>query len=76
MCSSDLCRSPSRSRTRWDEAYVPLLSMGDPDESPHQGSLLSAEIDEGRHSHTSLILHHQMECLVPGAFRLMANLVA
>lgn len=60
----------------WDEAYVPLLSMGDPDESPHQGSLLSAEIDKGRHSHTSLILHHQMECLVPGAFRLMANLVA
>ena len=26
--------------------------------------------------HTSLILHHQMEKLVPGAFRLMAHLIA
>ena len=60
----------------WDAAYVPLLSMADPDEPPHEGALLSAEIGEGRHTHTSLILHHQMERLVPGAFRLMANLVA
>ncbi len=60
----------------WDEAYEPLLSMQDPDEDPHKGSLLSAKIGKGRHTHTSLILHHQLEKLVPGAFRLMANLVA
>lgn len=62
--------------SKWDEAYTPLFSMTDPDEEPHLGSLLSAKIDKGRHTHTSLILHHQMEKLVPGAFRLMANLVA
>jgi hypothetical protein len=50
--------------------------MADPDEAPHNGILLTAEIGKGRHTHTSLILHHQMEKLVPGAFRLMANLVA
>jgi LmbE family N-acetylglucosaminyl deacetylase len=59
----------------WDEAYKAILSMSDPKESPHTGALLSAQIGAGRHTHTSLILHHQMEQLVPGAFRLMANLV-
>ncbi len=60
----------------WDSAYVPLLSMADPDEDPLTGSLLVADIGQGRHIHTSLILHHQLENLVPGAFRLMANFIA
>ena len=60
----------------WDDAYVPLLEMADPDEAPHRGALLVADVGKGRHVHTSLILHTQMENLVPGAFRLMANLIA
>ncbi|TNF17281.1 MAG: PIG-L family deacetylase [Rhodobacteraceae bacterium] len=60
----------------WDESYTPLLEMADPGEAPLQGALLVAEIGEGRHVHCALILHHQMEHLVPGAFRLMANLIA
>ncbi|MEL6643778.1 MAG: PIG-L family deacetylase [Pseudomonadota bacterium] len=60
----------------WDEAYTPLLSMSDPGEDPLTGSLLVADIGEGRHIHTSFILHHQMEHLVAGAFRLMANFIA
>ncbi len=60
----------------WDPAYVPLLAMSDPDEDPLEGALLVADIGKGRHIHTSLILHHQMEHLVPGAFRLMANFIA
>ncbi len=59
----------------WDPVYRPLLSMADAGEEPLRGALLSAEIGKGRHTHTSLVLHHQMEHLVPGAFRLMANLV-
>jgi hypothetical protein len=59
----------------WDDAYTPLLRMGDPGESL-DGGLLSADIGRGRHVHTSLVLHTQMERLVPGAFRLMANLVS
>lgn len=59
----------------WDEAYVPLLSMHDANEQPLFGALLSAEIGQGRHTHTSLVLHHQLDKLVPGAFRLVANLV-
>ena len=60
----------------WDAAYVPLLSMHDVDEAPLNGALLVADVGQGRHVHTSLILHHQMEKLTSGAFALMANLLA
>ncbi len=60
----------------WDSAYEPLLEMADSDEVPHQGILLAGQFGQGEHIHTALILHHQMEKLVPGAFRLMANLVS
>lgn len=60
---------------RWDEAYEALLSMHDVNEQPLTGALVSAAIGKGRHTHTSLVLHHQLDKLVPGAFRLMANLV-
>jgi hypothetical protein len=59
----------------WDSAYTPLLAMGDPGEAPLEGALLSAEIGRGRHTHCALVLHHQLDRLVPGAFRIMANLV-
>ncbi len=62
--------------SEWDDSYEALLSMADPDEAAHHGALVSARIGRGRHTHTSLILHHQMEKLIPGGFRLMANLVA
>lgn len=60
---------------RWDEAYQPLLSMHDVNEPPLLGALVSARIGKGRHTHTALVLHHQLDNLVSGAFRLMANLV-
>ncbi|NNG03474.1 MAG: PIG-L family deacetylase, partial [Inquilinus sp.] len=59
----------------WAADYTPLLSMADPGEEPLAGSLLTARFGKGRHTHTSLILYHQMDFMVPGAFRLMANLV-
>ncbi|MGJ8529600.1 PIG-L family deacetylase [Maritalea sp.] len=59
----------------WDDAYTPILSMSDEGEYPLLGSLLSGNFGKGRHTHTSLILHHQLDKLVPGAYRLMANLL-
>ncbi|MEP0942909.1 MAG: PIG-L family deacetylase [Rhizobiaceae bacterium] len=61
---------------KWANNYTPLLEMNDPDEAAHRGALLTADVGAGRHTHCALILHHQMEKLVPGAFRLMANLLA
>ena len=60
----------------WDEAYVPLLELGDPGEAKLSGALLAAPVGQGRHVHVALALHHQFRALVPGAFRLLANLVA
>ena len=59
----------------WNDAYTPLLAMHDAGEQPLTGSLISGQIGKGRHTHTSLVLHHQLDRLVPGAFRLLANLV-
>jgi LmbE family N-acetylglucosaminyl deacetylase len=61
--------------SRWDDVYEPLVAMHDAKEQPLKGALISAVIGKGRHTHTSLVLHHQLDKLVPGAFRLMANLV-
>ncbi len=59
----------------WDDAYQPLLAMSDKGEAPLRGALVSAAIGAGRHTHTSLVLHNQLDNLVPGAFRLIANLI-
>ncbi|WQO29751.1 PIG-L family deacetylase [Microvirga lotononidis] len=59
----------------YDPAYEELLSLNDPGENPLKGSLVSARIGRGRHTHVALVLHHQLDKLVPGAFRLLANLV-
>ncbi len=60
----------------WDPAYEPLLALSDPGEAPLTGGLLAARVGRGRHVHVALALHHQFSALVPGAFRLLANLVA
>ncbi|MGI9437877.1 MAG: PIG-L family deacetylase [Geminicoccaceae bacterium] len=59
----------------WDPVYESLLEMSDPGEPLLTGSLLSAVIGKGRHTHVALNLFHQMDELVPGAFRIFANLV-
>jgi hypothetical protein len=60
---------------RWDDAYRPLLAMADPGAPEITGALLSGVFGEGRHSHVALALHRQYPYLVPGALRLLANLV-
>lgn len=61
--------------SRWSEAYSPLVAMSDRGEKPLSGGLISGRIGNGRHTHVSLALHHQLDKLVPGAFRILANLV-
>ncbi|NKX43103.1 PIG-L family deacetylase [Roseicyclus persicicus] len=60
----------------WGPEYRAILRMADPDEQPLDGGLLVGEIGRGCHAHVALNLHHQLACLVPGAYRLMANLLA
>ncbi|MBL8698198.1 MAG: PIG-L family deacetylase [Alphaproteobacteria bacterium] len=61
--------------SNWDPTYTPLVEMNDPGDPPLAGALLTGRFGRGRHTHTSLVLHHQLEQMVPGAMRLMANLM-
>ena len=60
----------------WAPAYEPLIALADPGEEPHRGALLAGRFGRGQHIHVSLALHTQLANLVPGAYRLMANLLA
>ncbi|GAB5558796.1 MAG: PIG-L family deacetylase [Synoicihabitans sp.] len=60
----------------WDPAYTPLLSMADLGEEPTQGSLLVAPLGEGYFVYTGLSFFRELPAGVPGAYRLLANLIS
>jgi LmbE family N-acetylglucosaminyl deacetylase len=60
----------------WDERYQALLEMADPGEEPKRGGLLVARYGEGLYVYTGLSLFRQLPAGVPGAFRLLANLLS
>ncbi len=60
----------------WDDRYTPLLSMHDPGEEPVEGGLLVAKVGRGWYVYTGLALFRQFPQGVPGAYRLLANLVS
>ncbi|MCA9737469.1 MAG: hypothetical protein KC645_07575, partial [Gemmatimonadetes bacterium] len=60
----------------WDEHWTPLLEMADPGEEPKRGSLLVGQLGEGVYVYTGLALFRQLPAGVPGAYRLLANLLS
>jgi hypothetical protein len=60
----------------WDPPFVPLLEMADPGLEPVRGGLVVAPVGEGVYVYTGLALFRQFPRGVPGAFRLLANLVS
>ena len=60
----------------WDAAYAPLLEMADPNQPPLRGGLLAARMGAGWYVYTGLALFRQLPAGVPGAYRLLANLLA
>jgi hypothetical protein len=62
--------------SKWDPAYTPLLSMGDPGQPEQQGSLLIARVGRGLYVYAGLAFFRQLPAGVPGAYRLFANLLA
>jgi LmbE family N-acetylglucosaminyl deacetylase len=60
----------------WDAHYTPLLEMNDPGEAALRGSLLVAEHGRGKYVYVALSLFRQLPEGVPGAYRLLANLVS
>jgi hypothetical protein len=60
----------------WDERYQPLLACADPGEPPRRGGLLLAESGRGRFLYCAYSLFRQLPAGVPGAFRILANLLS
>ena len=60
----------------WDDAYTPLLAMADPGGDEVKGALLVADVGKGRYVYTGLAFFRQLPAGVPGAYRLMMNLLA
>jgi len=60
----------------WDPAYTPLLAMSDPGGPELKGGLLVAKLGKGRYVYTGLAFFRQLPAGVPGAYRLLANLLA
>ena len=59
-----------------DPAYEKILSMKDPGEGEQSGSLIVAKYGKGRFVYTGLVFFRQLPAGVPGAYRLLANLIA
>jgi LmbE family N-acetylglucosaminyl deacetylase len=60
----------------FDPRYDALLSMADPGEPPQTGSLVVARFGDGWYVYTGMALFRQLPEAVPGAYRLLANLVS
>jgi LmbE family N-acetylglucosaminyl deacetylase len=60
----------------WDGPLTPLLAMSDPGEPPLEGGLLAAPLGEGTWVYSGLALFRQLPEGVPGAYRLLANLIS
>ena len=60
----------------WDSAYQPLLASHDPGEPDRLGGLLVANCGQGAYVYCGYALFRQLPVGVPGAYRLLANLVA
>lgn len=56
--------------------WLPLLALHDHGEAPLTGGLLIAQYGAGAQVHCALALHHQLPALVPGAARLLVNLLS
>ncbi len=60
----------------WDPAYTALTETADHGQDPQQGGLLVAQVGRGHFVSVSYALYRQFPELVPGAFRLLANLIS
>jgi LmbE family N-acetylglucosaminyl deacetylase len=62
--------------SKWDDRYRPVFAMNDPGEQPLRGGLLVARHGKGAYVYTGIAFFRQLPAGVPGAYRLLANLLA
>ena len=62
--------------TKWDDHYTPLFSTNDPNQAPLLGGFLVARYGEGNYIYTSMVWYRQLRAGVPGAYRMLANIIS
>jgi LmbE family N-acetylglucosaminyl deacetylase len=60
----------------WDPGYTALTETADPGEDPQRGGLLVAHPGKGTYIYVAYALYRQFPELVPGAYRILANLLS
>nr|WP_315250310.1 PIG-L family deacetylase [uncultured Flavobacterium sp.] len=60
----------------FDKAFTPILSSNDKGESPKDGALLIAPYGKGNYIYTGLSLFRELPEGVPGAYKLLSNLIS
>ena len=61
---------------QWDEAFTPIISSHDENETPKNGALLVAPYGKGYYIYTGLSFFRELPAGVAGAHRLLANLIS
>ncbi len=61
---------------KFDSSFQSILSMSDPGEKPENGSLIIAPYGRGYFTYTGIVFFRELPAGVPGAYRLLANLIA
>ena len=60
----------------WDPGYTALTETADPGQDPQRGGLVVAHYGKGTYIYIAYALYRQVPELVPGAYRLLANLLS
>lgn len=61
---------------KWDDSFTPILSMHDVGEDAKEGSLLIGSYGRGFVVYTGLSFFRELPAGVPGAYRLLANILS
>jgi hypothetical protein len=62
--------------SKWDKAYTPMIATHDRGQVPQKGGWLHARYGKGHYTYFAYALHRQLPNAVPGAYRLLANLLS
>jgi hypothetical protein len=60
----------------WDAGYTALTETADPGQDPQRGGLLVAHPGKGTYIYVAYALYRQFPELVPGPYRILANLLS
>jgi LmbE family N-acetylglucosaminyl deacetylase len=60
----------------WDPQFHALLQSNDPGENPLKGGLLVADYGKGHYIYTSMVWYRELRGGIPGAYRMLANMIS